>query len=161
MKKPHVHHTAALTVVSIGYEATSLTRLETEDLRQRLVPPEGQQRREFGVGDNQGHERLYGLSAGHVLTDRDAQDLHDMLQELNDLIGDNANAHHMGRLAAFREIGGDMLVAAAEGADRAMSDAAVASAMKKFRESAAKYDAKRAAIEGETAVDATPPPTTT
>jgi len=86
------------------------------------------------LGDDMGaYFRLYELSEGHTLTHQDILDIEAVLAELNDEIGNQAEKAHEIRLAAFREIGGDELVAAVEAKDEALQEAAVAKAMAKFR----------------------------
>lgn len=94
----------------------SLTRLEAETLRQKLVPPEAVQPWD-SHGDGGETERLHNLSAGHVLTEQDALDLQNLLADWNDEMGRSTNIWHDGRLAAYREIGGDEMVALVQEAD--------------------------------------------
>lgn len=84
-------------------------------------------------GDAGEGERLYGLAAGHVLTDQDVKDLECLMADHNDAIGHEAEKWDEARKATLREIGGDALVAAVEAKDEAMISAAVERAMAKFR----------------------------
>jgi hypothetical protein len=86
-------------------------------------------------GDAGEGERLWGLSAGHVLTEQDVKDLECLMADHNDAIGHEAEKWDEARKATLREIGGDALVAAVEAKDEAMISAAVERAMAKFRSS--------------------------
>lgn len=110
----------------------SLTRLEAAALRQKLVPPEAAQSWD-SHGDGGEGERLSFLSAGHVLTESEARDLTNLLDDWNDEIGNSANVYHDGRLAGIREVGGEELVAAVVALDEARRDELVNRAMAKFR----------------------------
>lgn len=87
--------------------------------------------------------RLYGLKAGHVLTENDVADLEALLAELNDEIGHQAEKHVQYRIATIREIGGDELVAAIEAKDEALINASVAGAMEKFRQQVSENQSSR------------------
>jgi len=84
-------------------------------------------------GDAGEGERLWGLSAGHVLTDQDVKDLECLMADHNDAIGYEAEKWDQARKATLHEIGGDALVAAVEAKDEAMISAAVERVMAKFR----------------------------
>lgn len=84
-------------------------------------------------GDAGEYERLYGLTAGHVLTDQDVKDLECLIADHNDAIGHEADKWNEARIATLREIGGDALVAAAEAHDEKLCSEAVERAMAKFR----------------------------
>lgn len=85
-------------------------------------------------GDAGEGERLYGLKAGHVLTEQDVKDLECLMADHNDAIGFEAEKWHQARIATLREIGGDALVAAAEARDEQVINASVEKAMAKFRQ---------------------------
>lgn len=84
-------------------------------------------------GDAGEGERLWGLTAGHVLTDQDVKDLECLMADHNDAIGYEAEKWDQARKATLREIGGDALVSAVEAKDEAMISASVERAMAKFR----------------------------
>lgn len=85
-------------------------------------------------GDAGEGERLYGLTAGHVLTDQDIKDFECLMADYNDSIGHEAEKWDQARKATLREIGGDALVAAAEAHDEKVTKEAVDKAMAKFRQ---------------------------
>ena len=62
-------------------------------------------------GDGGEGERLYGLSVGHVLTDKDVQDIQHLLADHNDMCAALPDAHHEGERNAIRRIGGEELLA--------------------------------------------------
>lgn len=84
-------------------------------------------------GDAGEGERLYGLAAGHVLTEQDIKDLECLLADHNEAIGHEAEKWHQARVATLRELGGDALVAASEEHDEKLCNEAVERAMAKFR----------------------------
>lgn len=84
-------------------------------------------------GDAGEGERLYGLTAGHILTEQDVKDLECLMADHNDAIGYEAEKWDQARKATLHEIGGDALVAAVEAKDEAQISAAVERAMAKFR----------------------------
>lgn len=88
-------------------------------------------------GDAAEGERLWGLSAGHVLTERDVEDIKNIISAHNDEIGIQSENFHHGRLRAFSEIGGQALVDKMMAKDDAMVNEAVQHAMDKFRDMAA------------------------
>jgi len=73
--------------------------------------------------------RLYGLQAGHVLTDDDIRDVQTVLGEYNDEIDETTDAFYRIRMETIREIGGQELVEAIEAKDKALRDKLVAIAM--------------------------------
>lgn len=85
-------------------------------------------------GDAGEGERLYGLTAGYVLTEADVKDIECLLADHNEALGYEAEKWHQARVATLRELGGDALVAAAEAHDEKICNEAVARAMAKFRE---------------------------
>lgn len=85
-------------------------------------------------GDAGEGERLWGLTAGHVLTEQDVKDLECLMADHNDALGHEAEKWHQARIATLREIGGDALVAAAEARDEQLINSAVEKALTKFRE---------------------------
>lgn len=86
------------------------------------------------AGDAGESERLYGLKAGHVLTERDAEDIHNLVCDHNDEIGIQCENYHLGRVNAFYQIGGQKLVDEMLAKDKAMGDEAVRRAMEKFKD---------------------------
>lgn len=62
-------------------------------------------------GDGGEGERLYGLSAGHVLTESDVRDIHNLLADYSDEIEKAANVFHEGARDAIYRIGGKDLLA--------------------------------------------------
>lgn len=76
--------------------------------------------------------RAYALKAGDVLTEQDAADIQKVLADFNDEIAKAADAFHEGRMEAYRDIGGDALVAAVEARDDATVKAAVDKALARF-----------------------------
>lgn len=84
--------------------------------------------------------RIYALSIGHVLTQQDVDDIQQVLADYNEELGSNAELYHQGRVDAFREIGGDALVAVMEEKADAIVDAAVKKALTRFYEAQAKQE---------------------
>lgn len=84
-------------------------------------------------GDAGESERLYGLTAGHVLTDQDIKDIECLMADHNDQISHEAEKWDEARKATLHEIGGDVLVAAVEARDEVVISAAVEKAMAHFR----------------------------
>jgi len=84
-------------------------------------------------GDAGEGERLYGLTAGYVLTEQDVKDIECLLADHNDAIGHEAEKWDQARKATLREIGGDALVAAAEAHDEKLINAVVEKAMTNLR----------------------------
>jgi hypothetical protein len=80
------------------------------------------------VGDAQEYERIYGLPVGHVLTERDHEDIQNLLGELNDAEG-NVESYHRGRLDGAFAAGGqeavDKLVKSDEAFSQKMQKAAL------------------------------------
>lgn len=62
-------------------------------------------------GDGGEGERLYGLSAGHVLTPKDVQDIQNLIADHNEMCGALPDAHHEGGRSVIHRIGGDELLA--------------------------------------------------
>ena len=85
-------------------------------------------------GDAGEGERLYGLVAGHVLTEQDVKDIECLVADHNDAIGHEADKWGEARKATLREIGGNALVAAVEARDEQMISVAVEKAMARVRE---------------------------
>lgn len=85
-------------------------------------------------GDAGEGERLYGLAAGHVLTDQDVKDIECLLADHNDALGHEAEKWDEARQATLREIGGEALVAAAAARDEQVITASVERVMAKFKE---------------------------
>lgn len=86
------------------------------------------------AGSADEHQHLYGLTAGHVLTERDVEHIQNLLADNNDQIGATTDALHNGRMQAFFEIGGQKLVDEKMAADEAMVDAAVQRALDRWRD---------------------------
>lgn len=91
-----------------------------------------------GWGDAGEGERLWGLSAGHVLSERDVEDIKNVISDHNDEIGISAQNFHQGRIAAFYAVGGQALVDKMLAKDGAMIDEAVRRAMAKWDDLTAK-----------------------
>lgn len=62
-------------------------------------------------GDGGEGERLWGLSAGHVLTSKDIADIQNLISDHNEMCGALPDAHHEGERSAIHKIGGDELLA--------------------------------------------------
>lgn len=84
-------------------------------------------------GDAGESQRLYGLAAGHVLTEQDVRDIECLLADHNDAIGHEADKWAEARKATLREIGGDALVTAAEAHDEKLINESVEKALTNFR----------------------------
>lgn len=87
------------------------------------------------AGDCNEYFRVYGLTAGHVLTERDVEDLKNLLAEFNDE-EPAAEAYHRGRLGGLLEAGGQAAVDKAMATDAKMTDDAVRNAMERFKDMA-------------------------
>lgn len=85
-------------------------------------------------GDAGEGERLYGLTAGHILTERDIEDIQNLTADHNDEIGIQSQNFHMGRIRAFHEVGGQELADKMIAKDDAEIASAVERAMAKFRD---------------------------
>ena len=90
-------------------------------------------------GDAGEGERLYGLTAGHVLTEADIRDIEVLIADHNEEIGNSADKFQEARVATLHEIGGPALVAAVEANDQAIINAAVEKAMARFAEQSAQF----------------------
>lgn len=80
-------------------------------------------------GDAGEGERLWGLQAGHVLTDQDVADIEKLSADYNQEIEEGVEAFHKGRTDALFEIGGKDLVAAVEAKDAAFIERCTADAI--------------------------------
>ncbi len=124
----------------------SLTKQEAAKLRDDLTDPEFDRAGRVH-GDAGESERLYGLKAGHVLSEQDAKDLDNLLADHNEELGASGFSFEDGRLSALREIGGDELVAADEAARNAMADRLMARAMNQLKCQRLKQEIKKAREE--------------
>lgn len=90
----------------------------------------------IGCSGNCGEEgeRLWGVSPGHVLTEKDVEDIKHIISDHNDQIADSAESFHLGRIDAWRSIGGDELVEKNLKAEEAERDEIVERAMDRFRD---------------------------
>lgn len=60
-------------------------------------------------GDGGESERLYGLAAGHVLTEQDAKDIQNLIADNNDEIGNTVEIMHEAHQQAIRDMAPDKL----------------------------------------------------
>lgn len=79
-------------------------------------------------------ERLWGLSAGHVLTERDVEDIKHIINDHNDQIEEAADSFHLGRIDAWRRLGGQKLVDEMLAKEAVQTDEMVERAMERFRD---------------------------
>lgn len=61
-------------------------------------------RRPICNGDGGEGERLWGLSAGHVLTEQDVADIQNLISDYNDEIGQTSDVHHKVWQRAIRDV---------------------------------------------------------
>lgn len=86
------------------------------------------------AGDAGEHEAIYGWGEGHVLSARDVEMLQCLLADHNDEIGFSADAHHLGRIDAFNQVGGQKLVDEMLAKDEATVKRVVDRAMERWRD---------------------------
>lgn len=86
--------------------------------------------------------RVYGWTAGRVLSEADIADVQKVLSDYNDEIGESTNAYHNAREQVLREIGGEELVKAAAEAAEWQSSVALSRAFEHFHRKSAEYAAK-------------------
>ena len=99
-------------------------------LRRTRGYPEGKPKDD---GGDDAYFRVYMFRPGQELSISDVADIQTVLHQHNETLGELTNAHHEGRMDAFREIGGQELVDAVEAAQAARIDAHVQKALARIR----------------------------